>query len=380
MKDVLTRLLDRRDLTEEEAYAAMDAIFAGDATPAQMAAFLVALRMKGETVSEIVGFARAMRDKCNRIAPRVSGRLTDTCGTGGAAVKTFNVSTAAAFVAAGAGVPIAKHGNRSVTSPSGSADVLEALGAKLDLTPDKVQGVIERVGVGFLFAPVFHPAMKFAAPVRKELGIRTVFNLLGPLTNPAGAKAQVLGVFHQDLVDTYANVLVRLGVERALVVHGTAGLDEVSTLGPTLVSEVEDGQVRKYALHPREFGLREARADQVSGVPPAESARQVLGLLNGGAAGDKASLAAGGARGLHGGLDDAPRREMMLLNAACAIYVGGKADTVRAGIQRARESVESGAARTKLLEFVKATGGSVPDAVRARETESRRTPANPAGG
>ncbi|MGH2670588.1 MAG: anthranilate phosphoribosyltransferase, partial [bacterium] len=254
------------------------------------------------------------------------------------------VSTVAAFVAAGAGVPVAKHGNRSVTSPSGSADVLEALGAKLEVPPEKVQAVIEKVGIGFLFAPQFHPAMRLAAPVRKELGVRTVFNLLGPLTNPAGAKAQVLGVFHADLVDTYADVLLRLGAERAMVVHGTAGLDEVSTLGPTLVAEVDGGQVRKYALHPREFGLREVRADQVAGRPPAESAKQVLGLLS-------------------SGLDDAPRREMVLLNAACAIYVAGNADSVREGVQRARESVESGAALGKLLEFVKATGGSVPAAV-----------------
>lgn len=341
MKDALQKLVDRRDLTEDEAYAAMDTVMSGQATPPQIAGFLVALRMKGETVPEIVGFARAMRDKGVRIAPRVKGRLTDTCGTGGAPVKTFNVSTTAAFVAAGAGVPVAKHGNRGVTSPCGSADVLEALGARLDLAPEKVKEVIEKTGVGFLFAPAFHPAMKHAVPVRKDLGVRTVFNLLGPLTNPAGAKAQVLGVFSADLVDTYAEVLLRLGAERALVVHGTAGVDEVSTLGPTLVAEVDEGRVRRYALHPRDFGLREARPEQVAGMPPKESALSLLGTLNGAQA-------------------DAPRRDMVLLNAACAIYAAGEADSVRAGLARARESVEGGSAQHKLLAFIEATGGTPP--------------------
>ncbi|HWH08252.1 MAG TPA: anthranilate phosphoribosyltransferase, partial [Candidatus Thermoplasmatota archaeon] len=239
-KSAIAAAVDGRSLPEQTAYDAMGHIMDGHATPAQLAGFLVALRMKGETVEELTGFARAMRERCALIAPKVDGRLTDTCGTGGAPIKTFNVSTLSAFVAAGAGVPVAKHGNRAVTSRSGSADVLEALGANLALEPERVKRVIESVGVGFLFAPNFHPAMKHAVGPRRELGVRTVFNVLGPLTNPARAESQVLGVYHPSLVTKLTPVLKNLGVKDAMVVHGEGGLDEISPFGPTKIGRVKD--------------------------------------------------------------------------------------------------------------------------------------------
>lgn len=328
------KAMGREDLTEEEARRAMLELMGGQAAPELVAGFLVAMRFKRETVAEIVGFARAMRAKAVRIEPRVSGRLVDTCGTGGAPVKSFNVSTAAAFVAAAAGVPIAKHGNRSVTRPSGSADVLSALGAEIHLSPIRVQSIIEGTGIGFLMAPSFHPAVKNAAATRQALQIRTVFNVLGPLNNPAGAQGQVLGVFDEEHVDPMAQVLARLGTEHALVLHGN-GLDEATLDGPTIACEVRDGSVRPRTLRPGDYGISEAPPSDWGPLPAAESAAQIRRIL------------AGRARG--------PRRDLVEYNAGLAVYVGGRAPTIEAGIRRAHDLLETDAAGKKLEEFVAAT-------------------------
>lgn len=334
VRQALAQVVEGRGLTEPQAHEVMVAVLRGETTPAQVAALLVALRMKGESADEISGLARAMRAACRSIQPRVQGRLVDTCSTGGARIKAFNVGTTAAFVAAAAGVPIAKHGNRGVTRACGSADLLEALGADLTLGPEQVQHVIERTGVGFLFSPAFHPAMANVLAPRREVGVRTVFNILGPLANPAGAKGHVLGVFDPRLLDTMAEALLRLGVERALVVHGDGGLDELSTLGPTQVVSLEDGALRREALDARELGLARASPDEVTGMAPSESAAEARRILQGG----------GGARA-----------DMVLLNAAAAIHVGGKAGDLGEGLSTAREVLRTGAAFKKLEAFVAAT-------------------------
>lgn len=340
-KTALGAVIDSKSLPEETAYEAMGFVMDGQATPAQLAGFLVALRMKGETVEELTGFARAMRERCALIAPHVSGRLTDTCGTGGAPIKTFNVSTLSAFVAAGGGVPIAKHGNRAVTSRSGSADVLEALGANLALEPDRVKRVIESVGVGFLFAPNFHPAMKHAIGPRRELGVRTVFNVLGPLTNPAGARSQVLGVYHPSLVTKLTPVLKNLGVKDAMVVHGEGGLDEISPFGPTRVGRVRDGEVSYITVNPEEFGFKRVSPEDVRGGDPKESAAVFLRVLRG---------------------EAGPHADTVVMNAAAAAVVGGKAKDMKEGIVVARASIQEGRALEKLQKFVEATGGKMPEA------------------
>jgi anthranilate phosphoribosyltransferase len=340
-KTAIAAAVDGKSLPEETAYEAMGHIMDGHATPAQLAGFLVAMRMKGETVEELTGFARAMRERCALIAPKVSGRLTDTCGTGGAPIKTFNVSTLSAFVAAGAGVPVAKHGNRAVTSRSGSADVLEALGANLALEPERVKHVIETVGVGFLFAPNFHPAMKHAIGPRRELGIRTVFNVLGPLTNPARAQSQVLGVYHPSLVAKLTPVLKNLGVKDAMVVHGEGGLDEISPFGPTRVGRVADGVVSYSTLNPEEFGFKRVSPDDVRGGDPKESAAVFRRVLSG---------------------EKGPHADTVVMNAAAAAVVGGRAKDMKEGVVVARESIESGRALDKLRRFVEATGGMLSEA------------------
>src|SRR3990172_7644581 len=253
IRDAIMQLADRRDLTEAEAARCMEELMSGTATPAQFGAYVAALRMKGETIDEITGMAKVVREKASRID--LKGPLLDTCGTGGDESGSFNVSTCAAFIAAGAGARVAKHGNRAMTSRCGSADVLEALGAKIDLTPYQVAECIERAGVGFMFAQAFHPAMKFVAPLRREIGIRTVFNILGPLTNPAGATHQVIGVPRPDLVEKIAAVLARLGADHALVVHGEDGFDEISIGGKSIVAELLDGVVRTYTVTPEDAGL-----------------------------------------------------------------------------------------------------------------------------
>lgn len=338
MKSVISKILGGEDLTETEAENVMRTIMSGEATPAQIASFLTALRLKGETIEEITACARVMRQFASRINPKVEGTLVDTCGTGGDKIKTFNISTAVSLVAAGAGIPIAKHGNRSVTSKAGSADVMEALGVKIDLEPPKVERCIEEIGYGLMFAPVFHGAMKYATPVRREIGIRTVFNILGPLTNPANARAQVLGVYERSLVETLANVLGKLGIERAMVVHGLDGLDEISNLGKTQISELKSGEVKTYFVEPRDFGFDPAKPEDIKGYDRETNAILLLKLLKGG---------------------NGPRRDIVLMNSAAAIIVGGKASDFKEGVEVAKGSIDSGNAYKKLLDLIKATGGDI---------------------
>jgi anthranilate phosphoribosyltransferase len=336
IQQALAALVQGRDLDPGEARGAMEEVMAGDVSPAQMGAFLTALRMKGETPSEIAAFAGVLRAKCLTIHPRVVGAPVDLCGTGGAPFKTFNVSTIASFVVAGAGVPVAKHGNRSFTSSCGSADLLEALGVRIDLEPPAVERVMEEVNICFMFAPKFHPAMKHVAPVRRELGVRTVFNLLGPLANPAGARHHLMGVFDGGLVWTIPEVMRLLGYERGLVVHGEIGSDEISTVGPTLVGELRDGEVRRYLFDPATVGLGKGEAAAMGPLSPPEAARLTLALL-------------AGAKG--------PRRDMVLLNAAAALYVADRVADLDGGMAMASEALDSGRALRKLRDLVRATGG-----------------------
>jgi anthranilate phosphoribosyltransferase len=305
----------------------MRQIMSGEVSPTLIAAITIGLRVKKETIGEIAAAAQVMREFATKVAVPDHAHLLDTCGTGGDSAHTFNVSTASAFVAAAAGAKVAKHGGRSVSSKSGSADVLEALGVNIALTPDQVARSISEVGVGFMFAPSHHMAMKYAAPVRRELGVRTIFNILGPLTNPAGATHQIMGVFHPDLVGIQARVLQRLGSRHVMVVYGLEGLDEISIGGETLVGELKNGEVREYAIHPRQFGVEtsDLRAIQVTGN--VESREMLLSAL---------SNQAG------------PARDIVTLNAGAAIYVSGLADSIEAGVEKARSILASGAARRKL--------------------------------
>ncbi|MBS7248836.1 MAG: anthranilate phosphoribosyltransferase [Candidatus Jordarchaeales archaeon] len=350
MKEYIQKLVERVSLTSEEARDAMKKIMSGEATGAQIGAFLTALRMKGETVDEIAAFASVMREFCRRIKPRVNGRLVDTCGTGGDRVKTFNVSTASAFVVAGAGIHVAKHGNRSVTSRSGSADVLEKLGFNLNAEPERVERMIESVGVGFMFAPNFHPAMKHVAGPRREMGIRTVFNVLGPLTNPAGANSHVLGVYGEEWVMPVAEALRALGCVEAMVVHGVDGVDEISVTGETIVAWLRDGEISTLKLTPRDFNFEAARPEEVAGVEPEESAELTFKILN----------------DLLPRRD--PRRRMVLLNAAAGIVVGGKAEDLAHGVELAEESLRSGAAYGKLRDMISFSNG---DMSKLEELEQR---------
>ncbi len=324
--EALMAILRHESLSASEASDIMQTIMQGEATPAQIASLLTALRMKGESVEEIAGFARVMRELAIRITPRCT-TLVDTCGTGGDHLKTFNISTAAAFVVAGAGVAVAKHGNRSVTSKSGSADVLEELGVNLAVPPELVTTCIEQIGVGFLFAQHFHPAMKYAGPVRREIGIRTVFNVLGPLTNPAGASCQLMGVYAPELTETLARVLHLLGSTRAFVVHGMLGLDEWSTAGATRVSELRDGVVTTITCTAADFGLPEADPIDLVGGTPADNAALIYRLFRG---------------------ESGPKRDIILLNAAAALVAAAHAVDIRDGLQQAAVSIDSGAALVKL--------------------------------
>ncbi|PZN13221.1 MAG: anthranilate phosphoribosyltransferase [Bacillota bacterium] len=333
LKDALERVLAGGNLTAEEAERAMDAIMSGEATPAQVAGYLIALRMKGETPAEIAGSARAMRRHATRVVTRRQG-VVDTCGTGGDGSHTFNISTLAAIVVAAAGAPVAKHGNRSVSSRCGSADVLEALGVRLDLEPDDLGRCLDEIGLVFLFAPRLHGAMRHAAGPRRELGVRTIFNLLGPLTNPVGARYQLLGVYAPELVEPIARVLAELGVERALVVHGQPGLDEISVCGPTLVARVEGGDIRLQRVEPADVGLP---------VYPVEA-------LAGGDASENAAIARRILAGERG-----PRRDAVLLNAAGALLAAGLAGDLREGMDIAARCIDSGAAGEKLEELVRLT-------------------------
>jgi anthranilate phosphoribosyltransferase len=327
VKDAISKVAAGESLTNDEAAGALASIMDGEATPAQIAALLVGLRIKGESIDEITGLARAMREKSVKV-PATRTPLVDTCGTGGDTVKTFNVSTTAAFVAAGAGATVAKHGNRAVTSKSGSADVLEALGVDVSLDADGVGRCIDRVGIGFLFARTLHPAMKFVAPVRAELGIRTIFNALGPLTNPAGATRQVIGVYDPALCEALARVLLNLGSEHVLVVHGRIGLDEISTVGETTIAEGYKGEVVPFTLVPGDLGLAETTPDTLSaGADATENAAILRAILAG---------------------EEGPRRDLVLANAAAALYVAGLAPTLKAGVSKAAETIDSGAATAKL--------------------------------
>lgn len=325
LKDAIRRVVDRQDLSEAEAHAALGVIMDGEATPAQIAAFITALRMKGEAVEEIAGFARAMRERAQRIRPRVDD-LVDVVGTGGDRVNTFNISTTTAFVVAGAGAYVAKHGNRAVSRRSGAADVLEALGVNIQVGPEVVEGCIEDIGIGFLFAPLYHAAMKHAVGPRREIGIRTVFNILGPLTNPAGARNLLVGTYDPGLTEIMARVLAELGARRALVVHGD-GMDEVSTLAPTRISEVRDGSVRTYTLDPTTLGISPPDAQALAGGSPEENARTTEAIL----------------RGAPG-----PARDIILLNAAAALQVAGLAGDLREGMALAARAIDSGAAYERL--------------------------------
>jgi anthranilate phosphoribosyltransferase len=327
IREAIGQLLAGQSLSMDEAEGVMDEVMTGGATPAQIAGFLIALRTKGETVEEITGCARAMRRAATRVSPQNS-RLIDTCGTGGDRAGTFNISTTTAFVVAGAGLPVAKHGNRSVSSKSGSADVLKALGVNLELTPDQVATCIDEVGIGFLYAPKLHPAMKYAIGPRRELGVRTVFNVLGPLTNPAGAQTQLLGVYDGALTEVMARVLQALGSSAAYVVHGHGGLDELTTTGPNRVSRFgvgsTNGQVITETLDARDLGLPLATPADLLGGEPEENAEITRAIL--------------------AGTDRGPRRDVVVLNAGAALLVGGAAESLQNGLHLAQDSIDSGAA------------------------------------
>jgi len=335
---LIDRLLAGQDLGREGAAEALDRIMSGEVDPVQTGAFLVALRAKGERADELAGLAEVIRRRSERVVARPP--LVDTCGTGGG-VSTFNVSTAAAFVAAGAGARVAKHGNRSATSRCGSADVLEALGARIDLGPGAVGACVDDVGIGFMFAPRHHPAFRHVAPVRAALGVRTIFNMIGPLANPAGATRQVVGVVDPAYVRRMAEALAELGAERALVVHGEDGMDEISTAAPTRVVEIDGGELREWRIDPGRLGLAAPANGTLAGGEPAENAARIRSVL-------------GGAPG--------PAADVVAVNAAAAIWIAGGADSLAQGLEAAREALAGGAAAGRLEAFVAATLVLAPEA------------------
>ncbi|HWQ39301.1 MAG TPA: anthranilate phosphoribosyltransferase, partial [Burkholderiales bacterium] len=326
-QEALVRVIEHREIFHDEMLSLMRQIMSGETSPTLIAAILIGLRVKKETIGEIAAAAQVMREFSTRVSVADHAHLLDTCGTGGDSAHTFNISTAAAFVAAAAGAKVAKHGNRSVSSKSGSADVLEALGANINLTADQVAQCIDQIGVGFMFAPNHHSAMKHAAPVRRELGVRTLFNILGPLTNPAGAKNQVMGVFHPDLVGIQARVLQRLGSRHVMVVYGMEGLDEISVSGDTMVGELRHGEVREYTIHPRQFGLPVAALAEIQVRDAAGSMERLLAALSG---------------------EPGAALDVVALNAGAAIYTAGLAESHEQGVAKAFQVIASGAARAKL--------------------------------
>ncbi|MDH2917334.1 MAG: anthranilate phosphoribosyltransferase [Gallionella sp.] len=336
-QQALVRLIDQREIFYDEMLSLMRQIMGGEVSPTMIAAILVGLRVKKETIGEISAAAFVMREFASKVPVTKREHLVDTCGTGGDAAHTFNISTASAFVASAAGARVAKHGGRSVSSTCGSADVLETLGVNLTLTPEQVAHSIDQIGIGFMFAPNFHGAMKYAAPVRKELGVRTMFNVLGPLTNPAGADNQVMGVFHPDLVGIQARVLQRLGSRHVLVVNGSDGLDEITISGATNVAELKDGQVNEYTVTPEQFGFKTASLDSIKVANKEEAKAMLLGVL-----------------------DNQPgtARDIVQLNAGAAIYAAGLTDTLASGIKKAGEVLASGAAKAKLAQLVEVSNQS----------------------
>jgi anthranilate phosphoribosyltransferase len=333
IKESIRTISAKQNLSKAEAYETMNEIMSGSATESQIAAFLMGLRLKGETVEEIAGCAQSMREKAVRIR---SGRdrIIDTCGTGGDAAGTFNISTAAAIIASAAGAVVAKHGNRAVSSKCGSADVLKGLGVNIELSPERVTEVLEEVGITFLFAPLMHGAMKFAAPVRRDLGIRTIFNILGPLTNPAGAKRQLLGVFDESLTDVLAGVLRELGSEHAIVVHGEGGFDELSTLGRSRVTELKNGAIKTYQIDAQQLGVKRPTIEELRGGDVGLNVQRLRSILEG---------------------NEGPPTDIALLNAGAALIVAGQAENLAQGMEVARGTVKSGAALEKLNHWIQAT-------------------------
>jgi anthranilate phosphoribosyltransferase len=326
IKEAIAKIIEHHPLTEEESESVMEEIMSGQASAAQIGAYLTALRMKGETVEEITGAARVMRKMATRIQVH-NPDVVDTCGTGGDRLRTFNISTTAAFVVAGAGLTVAKHGNRSVSSQSGSADVLKALGINIEIPPERVAACVNDIGIGFLFAPLYHGAMRHAAGPRQEIGIRTLFNILGPLTNPAGASCQVLGVYHEDLTEIMAHVLIRLGAKHCLVVHGSDGLDEITITGESRISEGKEGMVQTYRIRPGDFELPTGTLQDLLGGGPDENARITIRILEG---------------------EPGPQRDVVLMNAAAGILAGGKVSGFSEALRLAERSIDSGAAMAKL--------------------------------
>lgn len=333
-QEALVRVIEHREIFHDEMLALMRRIMTGEMSPVMMAALISGLRVKKETIGEITAAATVMREFATKVPLLDTDRLVDIVGTGGDSAHTFNISTASMFVAAAAGARVAKHGGRSVSSSSGSADAVEALGGRLQLDPEQVAQCLRRTGIGFMFAPNHHSAMKHAAPVRKELGVRTLFNILGPLTNPAGAPNQLLGVFHPDLVGILVRVLQRLGSRHVLVVHGADGLDEVSLCGPTMVGELRGGQVREYSVHPSDYGLETCELSALQVASPAESVARMREVLD-----DTAG----------------PSRDVVLLNAGFALYAADVAPSLGEGVELARKALAGGAARARMLEFVAVT-------------------------
>ena len=333
IKEAIYKLINHEDLTYEESLAVMGEMMDGTATQAQMGGFLTALRMQGETIDEITAFATVMREKGVKLHPERD--VMEIVGTGGDEVGTFNISTTSAFVVAAAGIPVAKHGNRSISSRSGAADVLENLGAKMDLTAEQNEAVLKKTDMCFMFAPVYHSSMRYAAPVRKELGVRTVFNILGPLSNPAAAKMQLLGVYDKDLAPALAQVLSNLGVTRGVAVCGDDGLDEITLTGKTYVNEIRNGEIISYTITPEQFDLKSCKLSELIGGTPKENAEITRRILT--------------------GEETGPKRDVILMNAGMSLYLGIDGITLAEGIEKAKEMIDSGKAYAKLQEFVKAT-------------------------
>lgn len=330
LSEVIKKATAYENLTEDEAYEAVNKIMDGSVEPAQMAAFLVALKMKGETAEEITGAARAMREHALRVELKSSYAI-DTCGTGGDGAKTFNISTAASIIAAAGGVKVAKHGNRSVSSKSGSADVLSKLNIDIELNQKEVEKSIDEKGMGFIFAQVYHKAMKNVGPVRKQLGVRTLFNILGPITNPCDLKGQVLGVYDKKLIDVVSKVLLKLGRERAIVMHGSDGLDEITTTGETYITEIRNNEMKSYTISPEEFGIKRSVLNDIEGGTPEENAHIILDILKG---------------------KKGPKRDIVVLNSAAALYVGKAVDDLKTGVKLAEKLIDDGSAYKKYEELI----------------------------